>query len=253
MSSIPYDAWAAWYDIGEGDRSTDLAYYLSLAKSPMRSVLELGCGTGVIASAMRAKLSGLEPERQVRVVGVDQSAAMLALAQARDAAVEWRLGDLSQAPGEDRFDLVFCAFNTLQFMLRDEDLMRALVNARKRLAEGGRFAFDLYQPNFPYLRIARQDSLGRRVVHQGRQLEIREDASYHEDSRILELHWRLRDIAMPERILAATSFRIRQYPAEEILRLLDCAGLGVLERYGDLQRSPFNAESKKQVLVCACA
>lgn len=253
MSSIPYDAWAPWYDIGEGDRSTDLAYYLSLVEPPTSSVLELGCGTGVIASAMRAKLSGLQPGMQIRVVGVDQSAAMLALARERDPAVDWRLGDLSRAPGEDRFDLVFCAFNTLQFMLRDEDLLRAFVNARKRLDEGGRFAFDLYQPNFPYLRIARQDSLGRRVEHLGRQLEIREDASYHEDSRILELQWRLRDLAAPEEILAATSFRIRQYPAGEILRLLDCAGLRVLERYGDLKRSPFSAESKKQVLVCACA
>ena len=251
MSTIPYDAWANWYDIGEGDRSGDLAYYLSLVDAPVSSVLELGCGTGVIASAMRAKLSATQGDRRIRVVGVDQSAAMLELARQRDPAVDWRLGDLSEPPGEDRFDLVFCAFNTLQFMLRDEDLLRAFVHARQRLAEGGRFAFDLYQPNFPYLRIARQESLGRRVSHQGRELEIREDARYDEASRILELDWRLRDAAAPEDILAATRFRIRQYPAEDILRLLDQAGLRVLERYGDLAQSEFNAHSKKQVLVCA--
>lgn len=253
MNPVPYDAWAQWYDVGEGDRSGDLAYYLSLVDAPVTSVLELGCGTGVIISAMRAKLCALQTGAELRAVGVDQSAAMLALARERDAAVDWRLGDLSQPPGEDRFDLVFCAFNTLQFMLSDEDLLRAFVNARKRLAEGGRFAFDLYQPNLPYLRVARQDSLARRINHQGRQLEIREDACYHEDSRILELHWRLRDSEDPGNILAATSFRIRQYSAAEILRLLDCAGLRAIERHGDLLRSAFSAQSKKQVLVCVCA
>ncbi len=251
MNTIPYDAWADWYDIGEGDRSGDLAYYLSLVEAPLQSVLELGCGTGVIAAAMRAKLAGQQPGATIRVVGVDQSAAMLELARQRDAAVDWRLGDLSMAPGDDRFELVFCAFNTLQFMLSDDDLLRAFVNARERLASGGRFAFDLYQPNLPYLRIARSNSLGRRIAHQGRTLEIREDARYEEAARILQLDWRLLDAANPGEILAATSFRIRQYPAEDILRLLAQAGLRVLERYGDLGRAPFTAQSKKQVLICA--
>ena len=64
---------------------------------------------------------------------------------------------------------------------------------------------------------------------------------------------RLRDASAPDDILASTTFRIRQYPAAEVLRLLDCAGLRVLERHGDLQRTAFSAESKKQVLLCRVA
>lgn len=253
MTAVPYDSWADWYDIGEGDRSLHLTHYLSLVEAPVRSVLELGCGTGVITAAMRQKLARLQPEAMVRVVGVDQSQAMLKIAEARDAGIEWRLGDLSDPPGEDCFDFIFCAFSTLQFMLSDEDLLRAFKNARLRLMPDGRFAFDLYQPNFPYLRVSRTDSLARSIEYQGRQLEIREDARYEEESRILQLDWRLRDAADPATILAATSFRIRQYPAAEVLRLLAAAGLRVLSRHGDLGQAPFNAQSKKQMLVCAAA
>jgi hypothetical protein len=50
--------------------------------------------------------------------------------------------------------------------------------------------------------------------------------------------------------LTSSRFHLRQIFAADISRLLVAANLTVLERYGDLDRSPLTKESKRQVLVC---
>lgn len=72
-----------------------------------RSVLDLGCGTGILTVTLRA------PDRTV--VGVDPSASMLAYARQRPGgdAVDWRVGDSRQIPG-DGFDLAVMTGNVAQ-------------------------------------------------------------------------------------------------------------------------------------------
>lgn len=246
-----YDPWARYYDATEADRQPHLRFYGSLLRPGDRSVLEVACGTGLVAAELGTRIAatGAVP----RLAGVDISAAMIALARARAPDGQWVLGDMRVLPVEGQFDLVFCCYHSYQFMLEDADLAQAFDAARSRLAPGGRFAFDLYQPNLPYLRVARTDTLARSVRHEGRELQIREDARYDEDSRVLQLDWRLVAADAPGDILATTRFRIRQYFAADIERLLAQSGWRILERYGDLDRRAFDAGSKKQVLVCAQA
>ena len=65
-----YDRWARYYDVGEGDRRPHVDFYASLLRPGDRSVLEIGCGTGVVAAALaeRIRAAGHEP----RVVGLDE-------------------------------------------------------------------------------------------------------------------------------------------------------------------------------------
>lgn len=246
-----YDRWAAYYDIGEGDRQPFLQFYVSLLRADDRAVLDIGCGTGVIAAALAA---GIEQAGQVpHVLGLDVSSAMLEIARARHPALGWVHGDMRTLAVEGRFDLLTCCFNSLQFMPTEADLAQAFRAAREHVADGGRYAFDLYQPNLPYLRVARTGSLARRLVHDGRSLEIREDAAYDEDTRILHLRWRLVPADAPGNLLAATQFHLRQFSAEEVERQLAASGWRIEQRFGGMDRSLFDARAKKQVLVCAPA
>lgn len=249
-ATTAYDDWARHYDLVEGDRQPYLDFYAGLLEPRTRSVLELGCGTGVIASTIAARLRATPGDVPARVAGLDASAPMLDVARKRDPAVEWVLGDMRAPPVQGRFDLVFCCFNTFQYMLSDEDLARAFRAARALVDGHGRFAFDLYQPNIPYLQVARRDTLAREVRRDGRRLQIREDARYSAGQRLLDIDWRLVDADAAGRVLARTHFRIRQYFAQDIERLLAGAGFRIASRWGGLDRSAFNAASKKQVLVC---
>jgi demethylmenaquinone methyltransferase/2-methoxy-6-polyprenyl-1,4-benzoquinol methylase len=86
-----------------------------------------------------------------RVVGLDFSPQMLVEARRRgEAGVEWQEGDMLDLPFADgSFDVV-----TVGFGLRNvNDLPRAIAEAHRVLAPGGRFAsLDLAKPRFGVLK-----------------------------------------------------------------------------------------------------
>jgi SAM-dependent methyltransferase len=253
-TAAAYEAWAEVYDLVEGDRSPFHAFYGSLPRAADRAILELGCGTGVVLAPIHARLQSEHPDQTVRAAGVDAAAAMLERARGRFPAIEWVQGDL-RAPGVDgRFDLVFCCFNTLQMLPTPADLGMAFAAARQLLVPDGRYAFDIYRPNLPYLRQGRRDTLSRVVMDGDRRLELREDARYDETAQILHLDWRLVDPRQPDApAIAATRYAIRQFFPDQVRTLLRDAGLRVVSDYGDFDRSPASASSRKQIVVCAAA
>ncbi|MCX7041891.1 MAG: class I SAM-dependent methyltransferase [Gammaproteobacteria bacterium] len=251
-----YDRWAEYYDLLDADRAPFIEFYNSLVNRDTQSVLELGCGTGTISIAMAAHLATLRGDASpARFVGVDGSEGMLKVARARASGIEWIFGDIRKPPVDGPFDLVFCCFNTLQHLLLDQDLVQAFVAARDLLAPTGIYAFDLYQPSLSWLAAEQPDRLARSVVDpEGRRLEIREDMRYDARTRIVDLNWRLVNADHPgQEPLASTSYRLRQHFAEDLMGQLEQAGLVVHARYGDFDKSGFNAQSRKQILVCGRA
>jgi predicted TPR repeat methyltransferase len=102
----------------------------------VRSVLDLCCGTGLLAGELTA--------RGYRVVGVDASDAMLALARERlGAEVTFSRMTLPDLTVEGVFDAAVCTFDGLNYLNADElPLTFAAVSERLRL--GGWLVFDLH-------------------------------------------------------------------------------------------------------------
>ena len=250
-----YDDWAEYYDLVEGDRTPTISFYRSLVSGSTKSLLELGCGTGAITLPLADTLfrqSGTQAH--ARVAGVDASHAMLRVARSRDTRIGWVQGDIRSPPFRPGFDLIVCCFNTIQFILTDDELQQFLIAVRHLLNPEGLFAFDIYQPNLDALiNKPKRNNVARVVTdRRGRRLEQREDYKYDPSSRQLTIQYRLVDVgAATGTPLSRLGYPLRQYFAEEILRHLTLSGLVVLQRYGDLDRAPFTAGSPKQVLVCA--
>jgi SAM-dependent methyltransferase len=249
----PYQDWAPYWDLLDVDRGPMLAFYRGLLTPDRRSLIDLACGTGTITAPLAQDLRRIAPE--CRVVGVDRSPEMLRYARARDAGVEWILGEIAAPPVEGRFDLAICCFNTLQETLVDDRLAAAFRAVGQLLGPGGVFAFDVYQPNLEWLAAPLVDYCTRRAVDaEGRQLEVRENTSYDHDARVLTFDWRLIERQRPTGApLARMRYRMRQYFPAEIERLVAAGGLVIRERYGDFDRSRFTPRSKKQVVVCGKA
>jgi len=72
---------------------------------PGNSVLDVACGTGIVARLARERLKGTG-----KVVGVDVSGPMLAVAREMGPGIEWLEGDAAALPvaRDERFDWVFC-------------------------------------------------------------------------------------------------------------------------------------------------
>src|SRR5690606_9317621 len=63
------------------------------ALAPSDRVLDVACGTGIVARLAKARLGPSS-----LVVGVDASAPMIALAGEKDRTVDWRVGDAAALP-----------------------------------------------------------------------------------------------------------------------------------------------------------
>ena len=103
-----YDAWADSYDDDLVSWSyqapTVVAETLVTQQPEAASVLDVGCGTGLVGRALRAR--GFTR----RIVGIDLSQASLDLAQQRGAYDLLEQADLQQPLGfeDDGFDAVLC-------------------------------------------------------------------------------------------------------------------------------------------------
>lgn len=107
---------------------------------PGERILDVACGTGVV---MRSVVPLVGPNG--RVVGVDSSPAMLAVARTRapsEAPIEWYEVSAEALPLSDAaFDLVLCR-QGLQFFA---DKLGATREMRRVLAPGGRVALSVWQ------------------------------------------------------------------------------------------------------------
>lgn len=96
-------------------------------------LLDVATGPGYVAAAAAA--------RGARVVGVDFAAAMVALARERYPTVAFAVGDAEAlAFNAATFDAVTCNFGILHLARPD----RALAEAYRVLAPGGRYAFTVW-------------------------------------------------------------------------------------------------------------
>jgi SAM-dependent methyltransferase len=107
----------------------------AVAAGPGTRLLDVACGPGWLSAAAL--------KRGAEVMGIDLADDMVAMARARCPGAEIRGGDAEDLPWEaGRFEAVVCNFGLLHFP-RPE---RAVAEAFRVLAGGGRYAFTCWTP-----------------------------------------------------------------------------------------------------------
>ncbi|WP_026119513.1 class I SAM-dependent DNA methyltransferase [Nocardiopsis ganjiahuensis] len=133
-----YDRWMAADRVPYQSWATHVTDRFEEACVPVRSVLDLCCGTGMMLTMLQ--------ERGYEVTGVDASAQMLAHARRR-AAAGTRL-HLAALPspliaGTGPFDAVTCCYDGVNYFASPGQLEAVLAQVRGLLRPGGVFVFDL--------------------------------------------------------------------------------------------------------------
>lgn len=227
-----YDTIAGFYDPWSRSVTEDVELYVEEALASGGPVVELAVGTGRIAVPVAAA--------GVRVIGIDQSRAMLDVAQAyaeREGVtdrVELRQGDLREPPVTERVPLVICPFRSLLHLADPGEKLRALRAAHALLEPGGRFVFDVFAPSREDI----DETDGRWLE---REPGIFERADWDEAARTLTLSVRSGE--------AFASFGLHWLDADEWRALLDEAGFDVEQLYGWFDRRSFDG-GEDMIWVC---
>ena len=109
---------------------------------PVRTVLDLGCGTGNHALPLA--------QRGYEIVGIDRSAGMLesarkkAISQQINGKANFYQDDIRSVQLQRAFDASIMMFAVLGYQLENRDVLAALRTARKHLHSGGLFIFDVW-------------------------------------------------------------------------------------------------------------
>ena len=129
---------ASLYDI-QNPWGPDSDFYLALAGRSSLAILDIGCGTGMMATAFARQGHA--------VTAVDPAAAMLDVARSRPHGhlVRWVHGLVGDVHGS--FDVVVMTGHAFQVLLDDETVLAFLQAVKQRLAPGGRFAFETRNPD----------------------------------------------------------------------------------------------------------
>jgi SAM-dependent methyltransferase len=115
--------------------ATDLAQ--RLASRPVKRVLEIAAGTGVVTRALASAL----PEASIVATDLNQAMLDQAIAIGTQRPVEWRQADAMQLLFPDRsFDAVVCQFGVMFF----PDKTKAFAEAHRVLRPGGVFLFSVW-------------------------------------------------------------------------------------------------------------
>ena len=115
--------------------------------SPGHRVLDVACGTGIVARVARERLGAAG-----YVVGIDINAEMLAVARTVAPDIDWRVGNAGALPLHDgeQFDVIVCQ-QGLQFF---PDKPAAAAQMRRALVQSGRLAVATWRPDeeIPFFR-----------------------------------------------------------------------------------------------------
>jgi len=126
------------------DYQSEADFVLSLANvyasQPVKSVLDLGCGTGGHALPLA--------ERGMEVTGVDCSPAMLELGRTKaeyaGCRAEFVEGDIQSVRLGRQFSLAIAMFAVMGYQTTNAALQATLATVREHLVPGGVFIFDVW-------------------------------------------------------------------------------------------------------------
>jgi SAM-dependent methyltransferase len=218
VTANAYDRFAAVYDAHWAPESARVFFtYLFNGRLPalgnlssVHTVLDVCCGSGHLVRRLQS--AGYD------VTGVDSSEKMLALAESMAPTAHFHLADIRSLPWESEFDAAVALSDSLNHLMTQRDLLKALRSIYRAVSPGGRILFDLN------LELKYVTSWQKPFLIKGNDLMVFCKGEYFGKSRLAtfgitlfrrrDAHWQREDI----------TFYQRFYPPDVVLRLLHQAG-----------------------------
>jgi SAM-dependent methyltransferase len=232
------DELAALYDAMNPGRD-DYRFYLPMIMAAA-SVLDVGCGTGVLLHEAR------EAGHRGRLCGLDPAPGMLAQARRR-TDIRWILSDLSSTSLTGEFQLIVMTGHAFQVLVEDDDLRVAVTAVRDLLGKEGRFAFETRNPRAKVWESWDAEEHSAVVDPGGVQVRMSRKITAPFDGRTLSFRHTFHCDAWAEPRVSRSTLRFLDTAALDAV--LKEGELVVEAPYGDWDRSPLTDASPKIITI----
>lgn len=132
MKDVDYEDWADYIDAIIQEHNADAA-----------SLLELACGTGKVAMF-------LEELECYDITATDFSEEMIEMARTiaefRDMNINWKKVDFMNIELDDTYDIIFSLFDSVNYILKEEDMVKMLKSVSRVMHSDSLFIFDFTTP-----------------------------------------------------------------------------------------------------------
>lgn len=218
----------------------DSAFYLDIAGNEPLTILDMGCGTGLLTTALA--------ERGHLVTGADPAAAMLEIASRRSGGdkVAWIESTAAELDVDTRFDLILMTGHVFQVFLSDTEIASALVTLRRHLAPNGRLVFETRNPERRQWQRWTPEATRRVLEVEGIGPVEVEHEVLSVDGQLVRYVTRFR-FGDEEPVVAPSELRFTD--ADRLADALADAGFSKVEWFGDWDRSPLLASSAEIIVV----
>lgn len=220
---VNYERWADYIE-----------WHFSRQASPVRSVVELACGTG--------SLTALLARRGYRMTAGDLSPDMLSAAEQKCEGLPVMLicQDMSRLRLLEPADAVICCLDSVNYVTRPAALRRTLRRVFRYLKPGGLFLFDAKTP------LALEEADGQTYLDETDQVFCVWRGEYSAKRRIcgygLDLFRRRPDGAWER---GSEYHEEYAYTPEELERYLKAAGFKDVRLYGELEKRPPKPDERR--------
>ena len=230
-----YERISKVYDLDWGIFS---GQYISLISQILKNnkiekakILDLACGTGVLALEL-AKLGH-------SVKGIDISPHMIEMAKSKSTDhldISFEIKDMTDFSFDEKYDLVICTFDSLNYIIDLKNLKTVFVNISKVLLDKGFFVFDC---NTEKLYLSRHKGQYEREL---KGLRFTQKLKYNRDTKIAKTIFEFPDGEKE-------THKQRPYNLEEITKILTECDFEVLKTYADFEKRPYCNESERLICV----
>ena len=204
------------------------------------SVLDVGCGTGMMLHALR------DAGHAGRLCGLDPAEGMLTQARKR-ADIEWVLGDLAASTWTGEFDLVIMTGHAFQALVSDEEVRLSLEAIRRALTGNGRFAFETRNPAAHAWEQWKPENAVDVTLPDGEQIRIITEVVAPFDGHTVTFTHSFTGESEHLPLVSSSTLRFLE-PRELAARLQD-AGLRIERQYGDWNGAPLTADSPEIITI----
>jgi ubiquinone/menaquinone biosynthesis C-methylase UbiE len=232
---------AAVYDALNG-AGLDDGFYLELAGSSPKTILDVGGGTGRLACALAS--------RGHNVTCAEPSAAMLDIARTREGAdkVMWINAGVLDLLLQLRFDLILMTGHVFQVFLTDAEISSVLHTLRRHLAPQGSLTFETRNP------IARRWEEWT-PGNTSKTVDVLDHGRVQVHHATTQVHGQLvtyeTEFHFPNDEVMVVSDTLRFTDREQLATILADAGLTRIKWYGDWNGSSFTAASPEIIVVAS--